>query len=75
MRSDPPEVTVKISSEVETLPTRNTNYNIHNNHRKIERLSTKAKNPDIFVKLNIPLSTVQDMSRKTQTYGNPSVCV
>jgi hypothetical protein len=52
--SDPPEVTVKISSEVETLPTRTTNCNIRNDHRKTEYLSTKAKNPEIFVKLKNP---------------------
>jgi hypothetical protein len=33
---DPPEVTVKISSEVETLPVRAMNYNIHNDKRKGE---------------------------------------
>jgi transcription elongation factor len=46
MRLDPPEVTVKISSEVETLPKRSMNYNM--------TVDIKAKNPDIFVKLKNP---------------------
>jgi hypothetical protein len=73
MRSEQPEVNVKMSSEVETLPTTTTNYNVRNDHRKIE-----AKNPDIFVKLKNPPSTnlkpkKEDMSWKTRTYGNPTL--
>jgi hypothetical protein len=35
-RSEQPQVTVKISSEVEMLPVRTMNYDVHNNHWKIE---------------------------------------
>ena len=35
MRSDPPYPS-EIGSEVETWPMRPTNYNVHNNHRKIK---------------------------------------
>jgi hypothetical protein len=52
MLSDPPEVTVKLSSEVETLPTRTTNYNVRNDSRKIEyEYRKRPKNPDIFSKI------------------------
>lgn len=36
MHLDPPEVTVKVSCEVEMLPLRTMNYDVYNNHQKIE---------------------------------------
>jgi hypothetical protein len=47
--SDALEVTVTVSSEVETWPARTTNYDVHHDHRKIWlSLLTKAKKSDIW---------------------------
>lgn len=48
---DPPEVNVKISSEVETWPTRTTDYNVHNDHQKISVAIDKGQNPGHFWKI------------------------
>jgi len=43
---------VKISSEVETWPTSTTNYNAHNDHRKIDCGYLQRTNTWTFWKIN-----------------------
>jgi hypothetical protein len=51
MCSDPPKVNVKISFEVETWPTRTTDYNVCNDHQKISVTIDKGQNPGHFWKI------------------------
>jgi hypothetical protein len=44
MRSAPLEVTVKISSEVESWTARTTNYNAHDEHEKLSVIIDKGQN-------------------------------
>jgi len=59
MCSAPPEVNVKISSEVETGPTRTTDYNVHNDHQKISVTIDKGQNPGHFWKINSPVTILK----------------
>jgi hypothetical protein len=75
-RSDPPELS-KVSSEVETCPTRTTSYNVRNNNRKTECDNRqRSKNPDIFGKLKNPprrnsvACKKEETSGKTRTFDN-----
>jgi hypothetical protein len=68
MHSNPLEVTVKMSSEVQTLPVRTTNYNVCKDHRK-------GKIPDIFVKSKLPSDKIlkpekENISRKPRHMVN-----
>ena len=78
MRSEP-EVTVKMRSEVETLPTRNTTIMYVKTNEKFSATIDKGQKPGHFCKIKkiladtIQKSEKEDMSGKTRTYGNHMV--
>jgi hypothetical protein len=80
MRSEQLEVNVKICSGIETLPTRTTNCNVHNNHQKLTVTIDKGQKPGHLCKIKNPPDTIlkpekKDTSAKTQMYANPELYI